>query len=342
MKFRRLAIQSYRSIVKADLKLGHITVIIGPSDTGKSNVIRALRDWCYNATGTGMITKGKKVCRVAVAVGEDHKVVFEKSLEDTKRGRARYILKDGITHETLSFEKIGRTVPEAIQEITGIKLLEVDDLSIRMNLSEQSDPWFLLANPPWSISKISRVVGKISGVDALLLANKDVAATGAAYKRAIKSHQEKIARLESQLEENMWVEEFDVDIGEAEGLLNECDENKKTISDSIELLKSIKAANKILKKDTDFLDLASPILQEVQSFDISANQVLDAVIEISNGVKRKEMLYKKQLQWIEHRESELSEAKAELLEVIESDVECPVCGESAHKECLSNLKKQAQ
>ena len=55
---RRLGIQNFRSIEKANLKLGEITVVIGPSDVGKSNLARALKAWAYNALSSGFTTEG--------------------------------------------------------------------------------------------------------------------------------------------------------------------------------------------------------------------------------------------------------------------------------------------
>ncbi len=78
---RRLAIRHYRSIVRCNLQLGLITVVVGPSDAGKTNIVRALRDWAYNVGGYGFVSQGSSETRIAVAVSGHHKVMFEKSIK---------------------------------------------------------------------------------------------------------------------------------------------------------------------------------------------------------------------------------------------------------------------
>ena len=186
MNMRRLAIRGYRSISKADLALGQITVIIGASDSGKSNVVRALRDWAFNASGTSFATQGQKVTRVAVVVGHDHKVVFEKNAKG-KKSVSRYVTVDAETGEKQVFEKIGLSVPQQVVDMTGIREVVVDDLKVRIHFSEQADPWFLLAPSAWTASKVSRIIGRISGVDALLLANRDLVNKRSAISREAKT-----------------------------------------------------------------------------------------------------------------------------------------------------------
>ena len=132
MHLRRVAIRNYRSLVKADLVLGRITVVIGPSDSGKSNLIRALRDWAYYTTAQDISTWGSgSPVRVAVAIGEKDKVVFEKLIklttpetkQATKGSSAKYVHKDAETGEIRQFEKIGRTVPQEIIDLTGIQVI---------------------------------------------------------------------------------------------------------------------------------------------------------------------------------------------------------------------------
>lgn len=343
MKFRRLAIQNYRSIRKADFNLGQITVIIGPSDSGKSNVIRALRDWCYNAVGTGMITKGKSVCRVALAIDETHKVVFEKSLRDTKRGRARYVMKEGETNETLSFEKIGRTVPEEIQRVTGIRLVTVDDVSIRVNLAEQSEPWFLLSNPPWNVGRVSRVVGKISGVDALILANKDLSHKRGVIKRERGYAEKRIEERQAEIEKRSWVVEADELVSEAEEKFNSLEKEKAKLKKSLLLLRSIREAKEKLKQKQRHMKKVAYILERIDSFDFDISDKLDRAVILTSSITAKKNKKRKIESAREKSIENLEVWKGHLKKIIsDHSLVCPLCGESAHEECISNLESQAK
>jgi hypothetical protein len=137
--FRRVAIRAYRSIPKANLDLGEITVIIGASDQGKSNVVRALRDWAFNVAGTRWLTKGMSVGRTAVAIGDRYKVVFFKELTG-KKSAAFYLVADAETGKKVKYEKIGRTVPHEVVALTGVRKFEVDDVSLLLNFSSSTSP----------------------------------------------------------------------------------------------------------------------------------------------------------------------------------------------------------
>jgi predicted ATP-dependent endonuclease of OLD family len=45
MALERLVIENYRSIERLDLALGALNALLGPNNSGKSNILRALRPW---------------------------------------------------------------------------------------------------------------------------------------------------------------------------------------------------------------------------------------------------------------------------------------------------------
>ena len=81
---KKVGIKNYRSISSAILELGKITVIVGPSDSGKSNLVRALRDCFYNVSGNSFVSHGSTYSRISMAIGSRKRVTFEKG----KKGSA--------------------------------------------------------------------------------------------------------------------------------------------------------------------------------------------------------------------------------------------------------------
>lgn len=342
--FRRVAIRNYRSIVKADLKLGRITIVIGPSDTGKSNLVRALRDWSYNCTSKTMITKGKTTARIAVAIGDATKVIFERCLRGTKRGSARYVVRDGETHEVQSYEKIGRTVPHEVTAITGVFPVTIDDLALRIQVAEQAEPWFLLSNPPWTAGQVSRVVGKISGLDALIAANRDLINRRTTFEREEKRSVRAAQDLEVELKQFDTVAKQRSLMATAEGTMERVQEKRQRLRSASELITAIAEHKKLLKATEAFLDAAGPLVEELGSIDLSgkrekldrAESILDRVAGLKKRKAGVEGDHKK-------AQKALDQVARQLKQTAKSgDLTCPLCGESAHQECRSNMIEQAR
>lgn len=274
MHLRRIAIRNYRSIVKADLVFGHITVLIGPSDVGKSNLVRALRDWANYTSATDIVTHGQEVVRVAVAVGEQHKVVFEKVVKRTKAGdrppkvKARYVVKDGETGKVLSYEKIGRQVPNEIIEITGIRPVQVgekgdsDLLRLKVHFSEQAEDWFLVGRN-WTPSQISKVIGKISGVDALILANRDLVNERVACNRESKSLRTRINEGEQNLADYDGLDRAVEALDQIEVLLSEVVEDERAVAESMTLLKRVRDKRLAKEQSESALVLVTRVVEFV-------------------------------------------------------------------------------
>ena len=63
-----LTIKGYQAVRKrTDLVLGGFTVITGPTGSGKTSVVRALRLAAFNAKGTSYISHGEKEAVVCLA-----------------------------------------------------------------------------------------------------------------------------------------------------------------------------------------------------------------------------------------------------------------------------------
>ena len=65
----RLLLKNFQGHERFDVKLGRVTTFIGPSDAGKSSLIRALRWLLHNQPGgVGMVRDGTQHTRVAAAI----------------------------------------------------------------------------------------------------------------------------------------------------------------------------------------------------------------------------------------------------------------------------------
>jgi len=160
--------QSHHNTVIEPAPAGQLTVIVGPSDTGKSAIIRALRWLYYNEPqGADFITVGKKQCSVAIASGEpdDANAVRVMRIRDTGKGNQYNI--NGQT-----FGGFGVTVPQEVQDITGVRPVIIGDKAENLNLAEQLDGPFL--GKSISAPARAKALGKLIGTERVDTASKKI------------------------------------------------------------------------------------------------------------------------------------------------------------------------
>lgn len=151
MTITHVLIRNFQSLRSVDLDLGAFTVIVGPSSSGKSALIRAFRALASNVRGTGMITRGQK--DMAITAHTDTHVV---TLERGERHSAYRLNANGTE---LIFTKLGGEVPEHVTNA-----LRLDPGADSINFAGQFDKPYLLDE---SGATIARQLGELTNVNAL-------------------------------------------------------------------------------------------------------------------------------------------------------------------------------
>jgi tetratricopeptide (TPR) repeat protein len=142
-----------------------LTVILGPTDQGKSAIIRALKWVLYNEPrGTDFITVGCKYCRVTLEMSNGTVIIRERD-----GNKNRYILrKDG---QEQIFEGFGNGVPFEITRAHGIPKIHIDrDSTSAVNLAEQLEAPFLISE---SGSTRAKALGQLIGVHIIDAAQRN-------------------------------------------------------------------------------------------------------------------------------------------------------------------------
>lgn len=216
MNIKSIELQNFQSHHSTHIEPappGQLTVITGPSDSGKTAIIRALKWLLYNQpAGADFMRTGASMVRISVKFADGNIVTRERTAA-TNRYK---ILQPGAEKPEV-FEGFGATVPLEIQEITGVRTVKIADLDLMLNLSEQLDGPFLGQK---SISSPARakILGKLAGTEEI-----DVAATETGRDLYRRNQDEKrldseIEELEKQIEEFAWIEELGERIAALENL----------------------------------------------------------------------------------------------------------------------------
>lgn len=252
---KRLIVDNFQSHKHTEVEFGPgLNVIVGPSDFGKSALVRALRWVLYNEPrGANFIRVGSKVCQVKVEM-DDGSVVTR--LRSTT-GKNQYLLKRPGEDE-LIFEGFGNDVPVEVIQTTGIRKIVIDERSkVELNLGAQLEGPFLLAE---NGAIRAKVIGQLGGVHILDWAqrsvNTELHRLGEQEKRcqdelqqlseALKSY-EHLPQLQEKIEQiGILVHQIEDAAGKIEELTaikSEWEENKRALAGVEQVLASMDQLN---------------------------------------------------------------------------------------------------
>lgn len=156
-----IEVEDYQSLRRVSLKLGGWTVVTGPTGSGKSAVIRAMRLVAGNARGTSYIRHGAKAAKAAIGCQDEGWVA---GIERGGRGKDAYRVAtpgEGGQPSVREFTKLGGAVPP---EVTALLRLS------GLNFAGQFDRPYLLDS---SGGEIARVLGALTNVTLLFNAARE-------------------------------------------------------------------------------------------------------------------------------------------------------------------------
>lgn len=161
-----------------------ITVIIGPTDSGKSSVIRTLRWACLNQPrGSDFVRHGEDTVLVRVKIDG-------KSVERSKKKEANYYaLNDTV------FTAFGVNIPETVSAF-----LQIDDL----NFQQQHDAPFWLS---LSAGEVSRQLNSIVDLEIIDRATSGIKSKVLDQKRQIDRNMDKLQVEKKKVDDLSWTVE---------------------------------------------------------------------------------------------------------------------------------------
>jgi DNA repair ATPase RecN len=181
-------ISNYQSHKRTRIPFGRFTVITGPSNAGKSSVIRAAALVVRNAPGTGYIRRGAGSCAVILAGQDpDTGASWAVGIERTARGGGRYRLRLG-SGGPQEYTKLGGQVPEAAARVLRLGPL---------NFAGQHDGLYLLGRPG---TEVARTMGDLTNVSMLFRAAAEAGRVRKQADRDVKGAEARLGSLRRQAE----------------------------------------------------------------------------------------------------------------------------------------------
>jgi exonuclease SbcC len=263
-KIQLVNFQSHKNSILELAPPGQLTVIVGPSDNGKTATIRGVKLLATNnPTGTDYIRIGENETQVSADMADDTKVTRQR----TRGGVNRYLLApEGRAKQT--FESFGTGVPLEIQQALEISPINIGDMTFNLNLSEQLDGPFLGNSVP--VTAKAKVLGKLSGVEEVDHANKTLGTDIYRERREKEAAENQVQHLTKQIEAYGYLDELGPMIEAVEkhvvGLKAKL-EKRKALMDLKIKLNATRAAIQLEQQKIDELkvvDVIEPILVKVE------------------------------------------------------------------------------
>lgn len=161
IKINSIIIENFQSHKYTKINFNDfVTVIIGPSDSGKTAVIRAMKWVFFNEpSGVEIIKKGANEAKVTIELNSGFKIIRGRS---KSKNYYEILSPDG---ELDRFEGFGVNVPKEIADLSGIVKINLgNNYKLSLNISEQLDSPFLITESP---SIKANALGKLAGVDII-------------------------------------------------------------------------------------------------------------------------------------------------------------------------------
>lgn len=264
----KVTLENFQSHKNSTIEFDNqLNVIVGPSDSGKTAILRAIKWALYNEpSGDYFIREGESECSVTIVFSDSTKIKRYRS-----RSKNIYYLYDSNNNET-KFEGFGTTVPQEIIDKTGIKKILLDnDQSRSINLSDQLEGAFLLSEKgSLRANSIGRLVGVNVIDDSLRETLRDIRNLSS-DKRHIDNQ---VIELEEELKEYDYLENLKQTIDQIEEIKNKITMKQKLQTKLEDILKRISVTRKEKQKVKSYIE-------KLKGVDIIDSMIKDTTLYIS-------------------------------------------------------------
>ncbi|MGE5329978.1 MAG: AAA family ATPase [Deltaproteobacteria bacterium] len=276
-----VVIENFQSHEKSKLEfINGLNVIVGPSDQGKSAVIRAIKWVLFNEPrGNEFIRNGANFARVDLEFNNGYRIIRERS-----SSKNRYTIID-IKGETKVFEGFGNEVPEEVKAVHGIyKVLIDSDSSVCLNIGEQLEAPFLVSETG---STKAKAIGRLTGVHVLDNAMRECASD-------IKRESQLLVKYKK--EKNELLEKLDSfkDLDQIEKKINKCEVILKRINGLNEKLDKIEKYKLEYEKINDEINELNKIIKGLENVN-RVEKVVNLLLNKIGIMAKLEVLNKKYL-----------------------------------------------
>lgn len=304
-----ISVRNFQSLKQVDLELGVFTVIVGPSSSGKSALMRAFRAVASNVRGSGVITRGQNQMAITYKT-ERLSITLER---DGKAGLYRLYDQHG---SGATFTKLNGEVPPDITHALRLQPVPVNGTSV--NFASQFDKPYLLDE---SGAVVARVLGELTNVNVVFEAVRRANSIRLSAASTLKTRKADLAALRARLGEFQGLSDRIAGLAAVEALNGQAEALKARVGRLDTALRTLRITQR---------SLAAAIVPEVPSPD-GLNERLNRFLDLQVMLRRVAATHER----LEQAEQELrnslvdvADLTRELTATLEQAKVCPTCGQS--------------
>lgn len=284
----KLSIRNFQSLAAVELSLAPLTVIVGPSSSGKSALIRALRALVANRRGTEFITHGERTASISAHITSTDPlrsgtVTLTRSTMTAPNSYT--LLPDDPNHSLYpkaEFTKLGGDVPTPISEFLGIPTAQVP-----LAIASQFDKPYLLDTPG---PEVARIFASLTNAHIILNAARESNRQKLSSNQTLRTRADDLEAIRARVPEfkALKAQRESLERGEAlivEGrALTERTERLEILTDTMEIAEArIPALSRTLAEIPVFADIDAPHSRYLQVQ--KRLERLDAILAILDGAQ---------------------------------------------------------
>lgn len=234
MKIQEVTVEGYQSHVNSTFQLSPgLTVITGPSDAGKTAIIRALRWFAFNEpTGEAFLHTVRNPDGSVKEIADQVKVsvTFDNGITITKtrrKGKTTY------THSAYPEPWEKAEVPPEIKETLGLVKQKYGDFDTCLNFAFQLDAPFLLSE---TASVGAKVLGKLAGTEVVDKSISEVNKKTHYTRTTIAYLEKQIGEIDVSLTEYFDLDTHDQTLTAVEAVMDRIQGNKERYNRFVSLM----------------------------------------------------------------------------------------------------------
>lgn len=271
---KSLTIQNFQSHKNTEIEFSPgVNAIIGPSDSGKSAILRSLFWLIFNRPlGNDFMSTWADKSSVELDLG-DYKILKKKGKENL------YVLSGKDIKKPIKFKAFGTKVPEEIQTILNMK---------DINIQRQMDAPFLFSLSP---GEIGRQLNKLVNLEVIDQSQKNISKILRKGEAVFSKNQNVIKEKEEELKQYDWLPKAEARLSNLEctdreiiKLANSADKIEKTIESAKKITTEIMAKKKIAKYEESISHLIA-LNDEIETETDFYNNLCDEVEKIIQNEK---------------------------------------------------------
>lgn len=209
-----VSIHNFQSLTDVQLDLAPLTVIVGPSSSGKSAFIRALTALIRNRRGTEFITHGERTASISATLPSGIVTLTRSSQTAPNHYTLIRTTPDPTqAHQKQEFSKLGGDVPEPISLFLGIPTSQAP-----ITIASQFDPPYLLSAPA---TEAARIFGSLTNASVLLDAARESNRRKLASSQLLKTRAQDLDQIRLRIPEFRQIQAQSQALSQADTLITQ-------------------------------------------------------------------------------------------------------------------------